>query len=135
MPESDSDGADFGLAAALTILLRTDGVVLRAPVSCPPVQFRCATVPAFPAKEPGGSLPALSPRTIQISLCKMKKMDHHVPTMGPAAPTRDRYLVKSIVHSSQLLSAFHLPGEALALKEICSRCALPKTMVFRLLYT
>src|SRR5438445_9710581 len=56
------------------------------------------------------------------------------PTMPPTQ-SRDRYLVKSIVHSSQLLSAFHSPGEALPLKEICSRCGLPKTMVFRLLYT
>jgi len=66
----------------------------------------------------------------------MKKMDHHVPiVMGPAAQTRDRYLVKSILHSSQLLSAFRAPGEALSLKEISARCGLPKTMVFRLLYT
>src|SRR6266700_1521491 len=55
--------------------------------------------------------------------------------MSPAVQTRDRYLVKSIVHSSQLLSAFHSPGEALPLKEICARCGLPKTMAFRLLYT
>src|SRR6266702_7912192 len=55
--------------------------------------------------------------------------------MSPAVKTRDRYLVKSIVHSSQLLSAFHSPGEALPLKEICARCGLPKTMAFRLLYT
>jgi ribose transport system substrate-binding protein len=55
--------------------------------------------------------------------------------MSRVAQARDPYLVKSIVHSSQLLSAFHTPGEALALKEICSRCSLPKTMVFRLLYT
>src|SRR6202007_1839188 len=55
--------------------------------------------------------------------------------MSPAAQSRDRYLVKSIIHSSQLLSAFHSPGEALPLKEICSRCGLPKTTVFRLLYT
>ena len=55
--------------------------------------------------------------------------------MSPAALTRDPYLVKSIVHSSQLLSAFHSPGEALPLKEISARCRLPKTMVFRLLYT
>src|SRR4249920_2747166 len=54
--------------------------------------------------------------------------------MSPVAQ-RDPYLVKSIVHSSQLLSAFHSPGEALPLKEICARCGLPKTMVFRLLYT
>jgi ribose transport system substrate-binding protein len=55
--------------------------------------------------------------------------------MNSIAQTRDRYLVKSIVHSSQLLSAFHSQGEALPLKEICTRCGLPKTMAFRLLYT
>jgi len=55
--------------------------------------------------------------------------------MSPAAQSRDRYLVKSILHSSQLLSAFHSPGEALPLKEISARCGLPKTMAFRLLYT
>ncbi len=55
--------------------------------------------------------------------------------MSPNAPSRDRYLVKSIVHSSQLLTAFRSPGEALPLKEIAARCGLPKTMVFRLLYT
>jgi ribose transport system substrate-binding protein len=55
--------------------------------------------------------------------------------MGSNAPSRDRYLVKSILHSSQLLTAFHSPGEALPLREIAARCALPKTMVFRLLYT
>jgi ribose transport system substrate-binding protein len=49
--------------------------------------------------------------------------------------SRDRYLVKSIVHSTQLLTAFHSPGESLSLKEIAARCELPKTMVFRLLYT
>ena len=53
----------------------------------------------------------------------------------PPTQSRDRYLVKSIVHSSQLLGAFRSPGEALPLKEIAARCGLPKTMVFRLLYT
>src|SRR5436305_18029 len=60
---------------------------------------------------------------------------HVLNCMSPVAPTRDPYLVKSIVHSSQLLAAFHAPGEALPLKEISARCGLPKTMVFRLLYT
>lgn len=55
--------------------------------------------------------------------------------MSPAAQTRDRYLVKSILHASQLLTAFRTPGEALSLREISARCGLPKTMVFRLLYT
>lgn len=55
--------------------------------------------------------------------------------MSPTGASRDRYLVKSIVHSSQLLSAFRSAGEALSLKELAARCGLPKTMVFRLLYT
>lgn len=55
--------------------------------------------------------------------------------MAPVAHSRDRYLVKSIVHSSQMLTAFRSPGEALPLKEIAARSGLPKTMTFRLLYT
>ena len=49
--------------------------------------------------------------------------------------SRDRYLVKSIVHSSQVLMTFQSTGESLSLKEIASRSGLPKTMAFRLLYT
>jgi len=48
---------------------------------------------------------------------------------------RDRYLVKSIVHATQLLTAFRGPGDSLSLKEIAIRTGLPKTMAFRLLYT
>ncbi len=48
---------------------------------------------------------------------------------------RDPYLVKSVIHSSRILSSFRSAGEALALKEIVQRCGLPKTMCFRLLYT
>src|SRR5690348_4753482 len=48
---------------------------------------------------------------------------------------RDPYLVKSVVHSSQLLSAFRTSGEALPLREIAARSGLPKSMAFRLLYT
>jgi ribose transport system substrate-binding protein len=55
--------------------------------------------------------------------------------MSPVARGRDPYLVKSILHASQLFTAFRTPGEALSLREISSRCGLPKTMVFRLLYT
>ena len=51
----------------------------------------------------------------------------------PAA--RDPYLVKSVVHASQLLSAFRSSGEALPLREIAARSGLPKSMAFRLLYT
>ncbi len=49
--------------------------------------------------------------------------------------SRDPYLVKSVVHSSQLLLAFRSAGEALPLREIAARSGLPKTMTFRLLYT
>ncbi len=49
--------------------------------------------------------------------------------------TRDAYLVKSVVHASQLLLAFRSSGEALPLREISSRSGLPKSMTFRLLYT
>ncbi len=48
---------------------------------------------------------------------------------------RDPYLVKSVVHSSQLLRAFRTAGEVLPLREISKRSGLPKSMVFRLLYT
>ncbi len=50
-------------------------------------------------------------------------------------PARDPYLVKSVVHSSKLLSAFRSSGEALPLREVSVRSGLPKTMAFRLLYT
>jgi ribose transport system substrate-binding protein len=56
-------------------------------------------------------------------------------TDKPKPPARDPYLVKSVVHSSQLLSAFRSSGEALPLREISARSGLPKSMTFRLLYT
>ncbi len=49
--------------------------------------------------------------------------------------SRDPYLIKSVLHSSQLLLAFRTAGETLRLKEIADRSGLPKTMAFRLLYT
>jgi hypothetical protein len=51
------------------------------------------------------------------------------------AATRDRYLVKAVVHSCQVLLAFRTSGEALPLRDIARRSGLPKTMAFRLLYT
>ena len=56
-------------------------------------------------------------------------------TKAKAAPTRDRYLVKSVEHASRLLSAFRTSGEGLPLREVASRSGLPKSMTFRLLYT
>src|SRR5678816_1209221 len=55
------------------------------------------------------------------------------PSSAPAR--RDPYLVKAVVHASQVLSAFRSSGEALPLREISARSGLPKSMTFRLLYT
>ena len=55
--------------------------------------------------------------------------------MPPKPTGRDPYLVKSVVHSSQLLAAFRTSGEALPLREISARSGLPKSMAFRLIYT
>ncbi len=55
--------------------------------------------------------------------------------MSRETTDRDPYLVKSVVHSSQVLSAFRSTGEALPLREVSARSGLPKSMAFRLLYT
>src|SRR5919107_3019586 len=55
--------------------------------------------------------------------------------MTSNATPRDPYLVKSVVHSSRVLSAFRAGGEALPLREVAARSGLPKSMTFRLLYT
>ena len=57
------------------------------------------------------------------------------PDSRGRTPDRDRYLVKSVVHSSRLLTAFRSSGEALPLREVAARSGLPKSMAFRLLYT
>jgi ribose transport system substrate-binding protein len=49
--------------------------------------------------------------------------------------TRDPYLVKSLIHASQVLAVFQAPGETLRLRDIALRSGLNKGMVFRLLYT
>jgi len=46
-----------------------------------------------------------------------------------------RYVVKSIVHASQVLSAFRSEDEVLRLRDVVSRSGLNKVMCFRLLYT
>jgi ribose transport system substrate-binding protein len=61
-------------------------------------------------------------------------MRFEVP-MATHTPSRDPYLVKSVVHSSRVLTAFRASGEALPLREIAARSGLPKSMTFRLLYT
>ena len=55
--------------------------------------------------------------------------------MSTETSARDRYLVKSVVHASRLLTSFRSSGEALPLREVAARSGLPKSMAFRLLYT
>jgi len=50
-------------------------------------------------------------------------------------PGSNRYIIKSLVHASQVLSAFHFPGEVLRLRDVVARTRLNKGMCFRLLYT
>jgi ribose transport system substrate-binding protein len=54
--------------------------------------------------------------------------------MSVPTRTRDPYLVKSLIHASQVLGAFQ-PGETLRLRDVAARSGLNKGMVFRLLYT
>ena len=48
---------------------------------------------------------------------------------------RDPYLVKSIVHATQVLQTFREPGEVLRLRDVVERARLGKGMCFRLLHT
>ena len=45
------------------------------------------------------------------------------------------YLVKSVLHATQVLWAFEHPGEALRLRDVMARTGLSKGMCFRLLFT
>ena len=55
------------------------------------------------------------------------------------APARravhELYLVKSLVHASEVLWAFQQPGETLRLRDVMDRTGFGKGMCFRLLYT
>ncbi|MGH9385467.1 MAG: substrate-binding domain-containing protein [Vicinamibacterales bacterium] len=55
------------------------------------------------------------------------------PPRPPAR--RDAYLVKSLVHASDILWAFQHPGESLRLRDVVDRTGFNKGMCFRLLYT
>jgi ribose transport system substrate-binding protein len=46
-----------------------------------------------------------------------------------------RYLIKSLVHASHVLSAFRSEGEVLRLRDVVARSGFQKGMCFRLLYT
>lgn len=60
------------------------------------------------------------------------------PAAPPAAPPRagrDRYLVKSLLHASEILWSFQHSGETLRLRDVMDRTGFGKGMCFRLLYT
>src|SRR5579875_3574501 len=49
--------------------------------------------------------------------------------------TRTRYVIQSLVHASQVISAFHSEGEVLRLRDFVERTGLTKMTCYRLLYT
>ena len=62
----------------------------------------------------------------------------HAATTGSRIPRRavhELYLVKSLVHGSEVLWAFRQPGETLRLRDVMDRTGFAKGMCFRLLYT
>lgn len=52
----------------------------------------------------------------------------------PRSPV-DRYLVKSLLHASQILGAFESAGAVLRLRDVVERTGFRKGMCFRLLHT
>jgi ribose transport system substrate-binding protein len=48
---------------------------------------------------------------------------------------RDPYLVRSVIHASEILGAFRTPGESLRLRDVVERTGFGKGMCFRLLHT
>jgi ribose transport system substrate-binding protein len=62
-------------------------------------------------------------------------MASHDPQASPRRAVHELYLVKSLVHGSQVLWAFQHPGETLRLRDVMDRTGFPKGMCFRLLYT
>ena len=47
----------------------------------------------------------------------------------------NRYIVKSLIHASEVLNAFHSTAEVLRLRDVVARTGFNKGMCFRLLYT
>jgi ribose transport system substrate-binding protein len=73
-------------------------------------------------------------------LCEtqMPTLDDGMTAAAPLADPRgrhERYVVKAIVHATEVLSAFQHPGEALRLRDVMTRTGFTKGMCFRLLYT
>jgi ribose transport system substrate-binding protein len=70
-------------------------------------------------------------------LCKIQVAESPLPASPERAPAtpHERYLVKALVHASDILGAFQHPGEALRLRDVMDRTGFGKGMCFRLLYT
>jgi ribose transport system substrate-binding protein len=51
------------------------------------------------------------------------------------ADNRNRYIVKSLIHASEVLNTFHSTAEVLRLRDVVARTGFNKGMCFRLLYT
>ena len=51
------------------------------------------------------------------------------------AKNRERYLVQSVVHASEVLRAFQSRGELLRLRDVVERTGFNKGLCFRLLHT
>src|SRR5918995_1921215 len=62
-------------------------------------------------------------------------MSRDQPLPPPPRAVHELYLVKSLVHGSEVLWAFQQPGETLRLRDVMDRTGFPKGMCFRLLYT
>ena len=62
-------------------------------------------------------------------------MVRRTPGGPPASALEERYLVKSLVHASEVLWAFQHSGEMLRLRDVMDRTGFRKGMCFRLLYT
>ena len=54
---------------------------------------------------------------------------------GRGRPSRDLYLVRSLVHAAEVLWAFQHAGETLRLRDVMDRTRFTKGMCFRLLFT
>jgi ribose transport system substrate-binding protein len=53
----------------------------------------------------------------------------------PSRTNHSRYIIKSLVHASEVLAAFRSEGEVLRLRDVVARTGFNKGMCFRLLYT
>ena len=70
-----------------------------------------------------------------VLVYKTSAMPSDPPSGGRPRAVHELYLVKSLVHGSEVLWAFQQPGETLRLRDVMDRTGFPKGMCFRLLYT